>query len=131
VTLDLLHDLAAITLKHDFLKKDAVLSLVCPADKLHIPAKRLEEVEEEPGDKRVLIEHKEGKKTVGTVDFRISLIEPKEKPEKEQALPAKEFALYRAGVYDMAAIKGLPWADYRPFVLKLFGVREHLFAPFR
>jgi hypothetical protein len=23
------------------------------------------------------------------------------------------------------AIKGLPWADYRPFVLKLFGVREH------
>lgn len=125
VTLDLLHDLAALTLKHELLKKDALLSLVCPEDKLQIPAKRLEEVEEGPGDKRVLIEVKEGKKTVGAVDFRISLIEPKEKPEKEHGLPAKEFALYRAGVYDMAAIKDLPWTDYRPFVLKLFGVREH------
>jgi hypothetical protein len=25
----------------------------------------------------------------------------------------------------MATIKALPWTDYRPFVLKLFGVREH------
>ena len=41
----------------------------------------------------------------------------KDKPEKEQPLAAKEFALYRAGVYDMAAIKALPWADYRPFGL--------------
>jgi len=40
-------------------------------------------------------------------------------------MPAKEFALYRAGVYDMAAIKELPWPEYRPFVLKLFAVREH------
>ncbi len=125
VTLDLLHDLAALVIKHDLLKKEAVLSLVCPEDKLQIPAKRLESVEEEPGDKRVLVEVKEGRKTVGAVDFRISLVEPKEKVEKEQPLPAKEFALYRAGVYDMAAIKGLPWLDYRPFVLKLFGVREH------
>ncbi len=125
MTLDLLHDLAALVIKHDLLKKEAVLSLVCPEDKLQIPAKRLESVEEEPGDKRVLVEVKEGRKTVGAVDFRISLVEPKEKVEKEQPLPAKEFALYRAGVYDMAAIKGLPWLDYRPFVLKLFGVREH------
>ena len=28
-------------------------------------------------------------------------------------------------IYDMAAIKVLPWGDYRPFVMKLFGVREH------
>jgi hypothetical protein len=28
----------------------------------------------------------------------------------------------------MATIKGLPWADYRPFVLKLFGVRANTHA---
>lgn len=126
ITLDLLYDLATLVIKHHLLKKEAVLSLVCPEDKLQIPEKRLAEVEEGPGDRRVLIEVKEGKKTVGTVDFRISLIALKEKPEKELALPAKEFALYRAGIYDMDAIKGLPWSDYRPFVLKLFGVREHV-----
>jgi hypothetical protein len=58
------------------------------------------------------------------VEFRISLIAAKDKPEKEKALPAKEFALYRAGLYDMDVVKTLPWEDYRPFVLKLFGVRE-------
>jgi hypothetical protein len=52
-------------------------------------------------------------------------VAPKDKPEKERPLAPREFALYRAGVYDMAAIKVLPWTDYRPFVLKLFSVREH------
>ncbi len=125
VTLDLLHDLAALVSKHGLLKKGAHLSIVCPEEKLLIPAERLEEPEDGPGTKRIEVELKEGKKVVATVEFRLSLIAPKEKSEKEQPLPAKEFALYRAGVYDMAAIKALPWTDYRPFVLKLFGVREH------
>jgi hypothetical protein len=117
VTLELLHDLAALVQKHDLLKKDAALSLVCPEDKLRVPADRLEEPEEGPGTKRLKVDG---------VEFRISFIAAKDKPEKEKPLPAKEFALYRAGIYDMAAIKEMPWADYRPFVLKLFGVREHL-----
>lgn len=125
VTLDLLHDLAALVSKHGLLKKDAFLSLVCPEEKLLIPEDCLEEPEDGPGTKRIDISLKEGKKVVATVEFRLSLIAAKDKAEKEQPLPAKEFALYRAGVYDMVAIKGLAWADYRPFVLKLFGVREH------
>ncbi len=116
VTLELLDDLAALAKKYDLVKKGSSLSLVCPEDKLRIPEDQLDEPEEAPGAKRVVI---------GGVEFRISLIAPKDKAEKEQPLPAKEFALFRAGVYDMAAIKDLPWEDYRPFVLKLFGVREH------
>ena len=116
VTLDLLHDLAALVKKHDLLKKDAALSLVCPEDKLRVPADRLKEPEDGPGAK--------GLKVDG-VEFRISFIAAKDKPEKETPLPAKAFALYRAGVYDMAAIKEMPWEEYQPFVLKLFGVRFH------
>lgn len=125
VTLELLHDLAALAVKHDLVKQGAPLALVCPEEKLRIPADQLEEPEEGPGTKRIVIELKEGRNVTGLVEFRLSVIAPKDKGEREQPLPAKEFALYRAGVYDMAAVKGLPWADYRPFVLKLFGVREH------
>jgi site-specific DNA-methyltransferase (adenine-specific)/adenine-specific DNA-methyltransferase len=75
----------------------------------------LEEVEDGAGAKQI---------SVGGVAFRISFIAAKEKTEKEKPLPAKEYALYRAGIYDMAAVKQMPWADYRPFVLKLFGVHE-------
>jgi len=116
VTLELLHDLAAIVKKHALVNKDTALSLVCPGEKLRVPADKLEDAEAAPGTKTV---------TVDGVEFRISLIAPKDKTEKEKPLLAKEFALYRAGIYDMAAIKELPWAEYRPFVLKLFGVREH------
>ena len=116
VTLDLLHDLAAFARRHDLVKKGAALSLVCPEGKLRIPEERLEEPEDGPGTKCI---------EVDGVEFRLSTIAPKDKAEKEQPLLAKEFSLYRAGVYDMATIKGLPWVDYRPFVLKLFGVREH------
>ena len=115
VTLDLLHDLAALASKHDLVKKGSALSLVCPADKLRIPEDQLEEPEEGPG-KCV---------NVKGVAFRISVIAARDKTEKEQPLPAKAFALYRAGLYDMDAVKALPWSEYRPFVLKLFGVREH------
>jgi len=116
VTLELLHDLAALAVKHDLVKKDSALSLVCPADKLRIPEDQLVDPEDGPGDKRIEVEG---------IEFRISVITAKDKPEKEQPLLAKAFALYRAGFYDMAAVKSMPWADYRPFVLKLFGVREH------
>ena len=80
-----------------------------------VPADRLKEVEDGAGAKQI---------AVGGVAFRISFIAARDKTEKEKPLPAKEFALYRAGIYDMAAVKRMPWADYRPFVLKLFGVRE-------
>lgn len=119
VTLDLLADLAALIKKHDLLKKKAPLSIACPEEKLCIPADRLEDADPDdgPGEKCV---------TVDGQEFRISLIAPKEKPPKEQPLPPKEFALYRAGLYDMAALREMPWQEYRPFVLKLFGVREEL-----
>lgn len=116
VTLDLLHDLAALVSKHNLIRAGSALSLVCPEHKLRIPPERLDEPEDAPGSKRI---------EIGGVEFRISLINPKDKQEKEKLLPAKEFALYRAGVYDMEAISELPWMDYRPFVLKLFAVREH------
>lgn len=117
VTIDLLADLAALINKHDLLKKGSSLSIACPEDKLHISPDRLEDADPDdgPGEKSI---------TVDGQEFRISLIAPKEKPEKEKPLPPKEFALYRAGLYDMAALRGMPWQEYRPFVLKLFGVRE-------
>ena len=115
VTLELLHDLAALVTKHGLLKADSALALACPEEKLRIPQDSLEDTEDGPGAKRLV---------VNGVEFRISFVAPREKPEKDQELLAKEFALYRAGVYDMAAIREMPWAEYRPFVLKLFGVRE-------
>jgi 16S rRNA G966 N2-methylase RsmD len=118
VTLELLNDFAALLRKHD-LKKGAVQSLVCPEEKLRIPADRLTDPADGHGAKCIVVDG---------VEFRISFIAPKEKRDKERPLAAQAFALYRAGVYDMATIKALPWADYRPFVLKLFGVREHRHA---
>jgi DNA modification methylase len=116
VTLELLYELAALIQKHGLLKRDSALSIVCPEEKLHLPAGRLEEVEDGAGAKKI---------SVGGVEYRISFIAGRDKTEKEQALPAKEFALYRAGIYDMAAVKEMPWEEYRPFVMKLFGVRQH------
>lgn len=116
ITLESLHDFVALLRKHDLLKSRAEWSLACPAEKLLVPAELLSDAEDGPGTKSVAVDG---------VHIRISFIAPKDKSEKEQSLPAKEFALYRAGVYDMAAIRSLPWTDYRPFVLKLFGVREH------
>jgi hypothetical protein len=116
VTLDLLHDIAALAKKHKLIKKDAPLSLVCPERKLQIPEDKLHEPDDGPGSKCI---------EVDGIEFRLSVIAPKDKPEREQPLLAKEFALHRAGIYDMAAIKALPWGDYRAIVLKLFAVREH------
>lgn len=115
ITLALLEDLAELATRHGLLKKAAAFSLVCPEAKLRLPADRLDDADDGPGVKRI---------TVRDVEFRLSFIAPRDKSAREQPLPAKEFTLYRAGIYDLAAIKDLPWADYRPFVLKLFGVRD-------
>ena len=116
ITLELLEDLAALIKKHGLMKKGSELSLACPEDKLQIPTNKMVETDEGPGTKLVISKG---------MTFRVSIVDPKEKSEKEKTLPAKEFALYRAGVYDMAAIKEMQWQEYRPFVLKLFSVREH------
>lgn len=116
ITLEFLSDLAGMVEKHSWLRKDGYLSLVCPEDKLHVPDSAKVDIEEGPGD--IAVE-------VAGMEFRISFVTPKESIEKEQALPATEFALFRAGLYDMDSIKELPWETYRPFVLQLFGVRDH------
>lgn len=116
VTLELLADLAGLVRKHDLAKGGNALSIVCPESKLRIDDDQFDEADEGAGEKRI---------TVEKVEFRISLIAPKDKPEKEQPLPAREFALYRAGLYDMAAIRKMPWDEYRPFVMTLFNVRDH------
>lgn len=116
LTLGLLEDLAALAKKHNLVKKETALALICPENKLKIPPSKLEDPKEGPGAKQI---------TVKGVKFRISFVEEKNKSEKDKTLLAKEFALYRAGIYDLAAIKNLPWTEYRPFVLKLFEVREH------
>lgn len=118
VTLELLDDLAALAKKHDLVKNGATLSVVCPREKLFIAEALLDDADAEsgPGEKQI---------TRGGVEFRLSFIAPREKTEKEQPLPAKEFALYRAGLYDMKQFFAMAWDDYHPFALKLFGVREH------
>ena len=118
ITLELLEDLAELIKKHDLAKKAAPFSLVCPEEKLKVPESRLTKPEKDTEAGQKII------KVKGVV-FRVSFIEPRQKPEKEQPLKAKSFALYNAGIYDNEAIKAMPWADYRPFVLKLFQVREH------
>lgn len=64
---------------------------------------------------------------IGRVNFLISFIQPKEKPEKEKPLKAKEFTLYNAGIYDNKEILNLDWQTYKPFVSQLFSLRpeEH------
>ena len=116
INIQMMEELADLILKYGLLKKDAALSLVCPENKLLIGKKLLKEVEEGAGLWSI---------NVKGVDFRISTISPKEKQDAEKTLRSKEFALYRAGIYDMTLVKEMDWAQYKPFVLKLFGVREH------
>ncbi len=114
VTLDLLHDLAKLMKKHALIKKGTPFSLVCPESKLNLPARHLQDTDEGPGSQGI---------TVEGIEFRISFITPKEKTEKEKPLRAKEFVFLNAGVYDNDRIKAMPWEEYKPFVMKLFGMR--------
>jgi DNA modification methylase len=118
ITLDLLEDLAQLIKKHGLAKRDRPFALICPEEKLKIPASRLDEPEDdgEPGEKIIKI---------NGVEFRVSFIVPRHKTEKDKSLKAKEFALFNAGIYDNEAVKQMIWEEYRPFVLKLFQVREH------
>ena len=117
ITLELLEDLAALIKKHVLAEKDTPFSIICPENKLEIPESQLKEPEDDTGSGKQI--------KVKGIRFVISLIEPKEKREKEKPLKSREFALLNAGVYDNEAVKQMPWQDYRPFVMKLFQVREH------
>lgn len=90
-------------------------SLICPEDKLQLENLEINEGEEGSAGEKVV--------EVGRVKFLISFIQPKEKTEKEKTLKAKEFALYHAGVYENKKILEMPWEQYKPFVVQLFGVR--------
>ncbi len=116
ITLELLDDMAALIRKHRLVTKSSVVSLVCPKEKLRVPTDQLKDVEDGAGTKLISIKG---------IEFRISFVAKREKTNKEGVLIAREFALYNAGVYDNEAVKKMTWAEYRPFVLKLFQVREH------
>ena len=126
ITLDLLEDLAEIIKRHDLAKRDRPFALICSEEKLKIPASRLADPEDdgEPGEKIIKI---------NGVEFRVSFIVPRHKTEKYKSLKAKEFGLFNAGIYDNEAVKQMIWEEYRPFVLKLFQVREreHFIKGFR
>jgi DNA modification methylase len=116
LTDEFLKDLAGFLKKHGG-RKSREFSLVCPREALALRELKAEE----PGG-----DDKAGEQVVTAegVRFLISFIEPKEKPEKEQPLKAREFALLNAGVYDNERIKAMPWQEYKPFVMRLFGVRD-------
>jgi site-specific DNA-methyltransferase (adenine-specific)/adenine-specific DNA-methyltransferase len=71
-------------------------------------------------------EDADGRRTVqkGLISYVFSMIEPKQKAEREQPLKAKTFTLFNAGVYDNKAILEMDWRHYRAFVMKLFEVRD-------
>lgn len=118
ITLELLEDLAELIKNHHLTKKDTPFSLVCPEGKLKLPESRLQQ----PGDQ---VDAGQNHIKVKGIKFLISFVEPRQKSDKDKPLRGKEFALFNAGIYDNEVIKGMPWAEYRPFVLKLFQVREH------
>ena len=118
ITMELLVDLAELIKKHDLARKDRPFWLICPEAKLKVPESLLAEPTKDGEAEQNRIKAK------GT-EFRISFIEPRRNQERETPLKAKEFALFNAGIYDNEAIKQMPWVEYRPFVLKLFQVREH------
>jgi DNA modification methylase len=118
ITVELLEDLAELIQKHNLVKKRTPFSLVCPKDKFNVPYSQLVDPSDDKDAGQKIIK-------VKGVEFQVSFIEPRQKPEKDKHLKAKSFALYNAGIYDNEALKAMPWADYRPFVLKLFQVREH------
>jgi len=114
ITDGLLRDLADFLERHLAGKRRQAFSLVCPEDKFRVRELTVSEGKLKAGQKAV---------EVGKVRFLVSFIQPRERPEKPKPLKAKEFALYHAGIYDKDLILSLPWDQYRPFVLQLFGVR--------
>jgi DNA modification methylase len=108
---------------HEFLRDIKGIdefSLVCPEEKFHLSKYE----EDENGVKVFKKEH---------IAYKISFIEPKVKPTKNEPLKAKSFVLYNAGVYDKENILNLHWEQYKEFVTKLFEVRksEHSIKGFK
>jgi hypothetical protein len=87
-------------------------SLVCPEDKFH-----LSNYEEDENGIRLIVKDQ--------ITYKVSIIEPKNKPAKSQSLKAKSFILYNAGIYDKENILNLHWEQYKEFVMKLFEVRKN------
>ncbi|MEQ1557835.1 MAG: site-specific DNA-methyltransferase [Methyloglobulus sp.] len=117
ITDALLEDLAEFTDKYLSGNKPECFSLVCPEDKLQLSnLSVLEDTEGlKAGEKAV---------TVGRITFLISFVEPKTPSPKSQPLKAKEFVLLNAGIYDKQKLYALPWAEYKPFVMQLFSLRD-------
>ena len=90
-------------------------TLLCPEDKMALH--KLKKIEEELNAGQFAVD-------TGGVRFLISFVEPKTKIDPPKLLKARHFALFNAGVYDRARIRGLDWAAYKPFVMQLFGVRD-------
>lgn len=113
----MLEDLAEFTDKYLSGNKPESFSLICPEDKLQLSRLNVNENREDlkAGEKAV---------TVGRITFLISHIEPKKATPKSQPLKTKEFMLLHAGIYDKQKLYALPWADYKPFVMQLFNVRD-------
>ncbi|MHB8122188.1 MAG: site-specific DNA-methyltransferase [Desulfuromonadaceae bacterium] len=86
-------------------------TLVCPEDKFK--ATKYEE-------------DTDGRRTIRKDDitYVFSLIEPKQKSEKNKPYKGKTFTLFNAGIYDNSAILDMDWEHYREFVIKLFDVRD-------
>jgi hypothetical protein len=117
ITDALLAELAKFLTTYCPSKQESALefSLLCPKEKLVLQKLKLVENDERAGKYVV---------DVGGVRFLISFVEPKAKSETVIPLKAQHFALFNAGVYDRARIRELNWAQYRPFVMQLFGVRD-------
>lgn len=103
--LDALHGLVSEV------QRGGEFALVCPEEKFAVT-----KFEEDEDGRRII--RRDG------ISYTITFIEPKQKPEKEQPLTAKAFALSNVGIYNNEEILSLPWQQYREFVLKLFGVRD-------
>jgi len=116
VSVDLLSDLAAVLSKHGMVGRAGEFAVACAESKVTISEQMLSESQAIPGDRSV---------KVGGVEFVLCPIGPRVRYAKPKPLPARHFALHHAGVYDMDVVYKLPWSDYQPFVLKLFGVRKH------
>ncbi|MGD9973209.1 MAG: site-specific DNA-methyltransferase [Desulfatirhabdiaceae bacterium] len=95
--------------------KTEMVSLICPEKKFRI--EKLAIVGNEDG--------KAGEKiiAIGRVQFLISFVQEKEKREKDKPLPAQEFTLFHAGIYDKSRMMNMHWDQYKLFVSQLFGMR--------
>ena len=117
ITDSFLQDLSEFLKKHIKRGKDRQFSLVCPESKFMIrELKVIEKIDKYKVGEYII--------PVNGITFLISIIQPKNKKDKPKHLKAKSFVLLNAGVYDNDKIKEMRWEEYKPFVMKLFEMRE-------